>query len=462
MGDMIQNNIFLVIPSLQKMLDYPTTGRYIDNDQIVTKILSDPIIFFGGLEATKQVEDHFLHFIFGVGYYYVKFELENGGRYILDNRFISGLALSDFVYDKLITAKSTAFQNLYDVVANDFIYKIPINLSDKTATQRIFIDGTLMRQIFIPFKEVIMEMMKKIQSDEKLPVHSLLCATYDEFDQILLGVRLNPESMKNYLKPIPGIIRIDYGAEQLLHKAFSTDEIGVILKIVQNLEKTYSTLAFNPIQLNTLLENASFALESNFPNPRTPPEKPSKRKKASILLTAAENEKITSWPKSIPSLETLNLNIDKYGLPSKVPPISNKPYEGPEYANVDVKNYKLGGSTQEEQYELREFSHQKPSLKPLPTIPTRNIVEILEIIREIINEDYGILDIGKSLAIARDNIRKITLHTEFLFEMGKYANIYSKSEPNIAFNHKEKGRFLEIVDEWIKMAKITMHPKTEK
>ena len=73
MGDIIQNNVFLVIPSWQKLLDFPTLGRYIDDSQVVSNIFSDPIIFFGGLESTKKVGDQFLHFIFGVGLYFTKF-----------------------------------------------------------------------------------------------------------------------------------------------------------------------------------------------------------------------------------------------------------------------------------------------------------------------------------------------------------------------------------------------------
>ena len=457
MGDLIQNNNFLVIPSWSKLLDYPTLGTYIDSSQIASKILSDPVIFFGGLEATKKIGDQFLHFIFGVGMYYVKFELSEGGRYILDNRLISGIVLSDFVYDKLVTAKKTAFQNMYDVVANDYIFKVPINMADKSTTQRTFIDGTLMRQVFIPYKEVIMDLIKKIQSDEIFPIHSLLTASLFDFDQILLSVRLNPESMKDYMKSTPGIFRIDYGAERLMHEVFSMDDIGMIAKLVLKLKKTYSTLAFNPIQLNTLIENASYALESNFPNPYKAPEKPSKRLKASILHTASENETITPWPDEIPALKH---SMPSSGpVPSEIKGLSDKPYEGPEFKEIDVGNYQSGAEIQGDQFELREFAHKKVPTKPLPDIPTNDITEILEVIQKMVNDDYPILDIGKSIAIGRDNIRKITLHTEFMFEMGKWANIYSKKEAGIAFNTREKERFLEIVDGWVKTAKITNYQK---
>ena len=70
-------------------------------------------------------------------------------------------------------------------------------------TQRTFVDGTLMRQVFIPYKEIIMEFVSKIQSGAFFPVHSLLSASFFEFDKILLSVRLNPNSMTDYLKPVP-------------------------------------------------------------------------------------------------------------------------------------------------------------------------------------------------------------------------------------------------------------------
>ena len=121
----------------------------------------------------------------------------------------------------------------------------------------------------------------------------------------------------------------------------------------------------------------------------------------------------------------------------------------------------MGGGSESENFELREFSHKQVPAQPLPDIPTKDITEILEVIQKMVNDDYPILDIGKSVAIARDNIRKITLHTEFMFEMGKWANIYSKKEPGIGFTVREKERFLEIVDEWVKTAKITNYTKIE-
>ena len=114
----------------------------------------------------------------------------------------------------------------------------------------------------------------------------------------------------------------------------------MIAKLVQKLKKTYSTLAFNPIQLNTLIENASFALESNFPNPKKPPEKPTQRLKASILSTAAENETITPWPDEIPSLK--NSKPSTGPISSEIKGLSDKEYDGPGFKEIDVGDYQSG------------------------------------------------------------------------------------------------------------------------
>ena len=51
--------------------------------------------------------------------------------------------------------------------------------------------------------------------------------------------------------------------------------------------------------------------------------------------------------------------------------------------------------------------------------------------------------------------------TDFMFEMGKYANLYGKHEANVAFNKREKERFLEICGAWVKTAQTTNYTKIE-
>ena len=70
--------------------------------------------------------------------------------------------------------------------------------------------------------------------------------------------------------------------------------------------------------------------------------------------------------------------------------------------------------------------------------------------KEIIEKDYDIQSIGKAFEIARDKLRKIILQSKFMWEMGKYANLYSKfEEPNLGLSQNEKNELLDKVNTWI-------------
>lgn len=107
---LISNNMLFIIPSWGDLLGYPTLGKYVHH--YVSKIQSDLILFFSCLDSTLIIEKstefesepRALHYLFGLGYYYTKFELQSG-RYITDNRQLTGLILSDFVYDHMATSK---------------------------------------------------------------------------------------------------------------------------------------------------------------------------------------------------------------------------------------------------------------------------------------------------------------------------------------------------------------------
>ena len=70
-----------------------------------------------------------LYFLFGLGYYYSQFQLKDQ-NYILDNCPLTGIILSDFVYDELATSKPIALNHDLDVILNELAFKIPIYLSE--------------------------------------------------------------------------------------------------------------------------------------------------------------------------------------------------------------------------------------------------------------------------------------------------------------------------------------------
>ena len=90
-------------------------------------------------------------------------------------------------------------------------------------------------------------------------------------------------------------------------------------------------------------------------------------------------------------------------------------------------------------------------IKSLPIIPTSNSLEILRIIKEIVNQDYDIRSIGRAPEIARDYIRSMILHSHVLWEMSRYVNLYKKVEPNIGLSSKEKFELGEKIEKWINL-----------
>lgn len=135
----IKNNVFFVIPSWGHLLGYPTLGKYANHN--ISKISQDLVIFFGGNECVISTEKGRIYYLFGLGYYYTKFELQTG-RYITDNRQLTGIILSDFVYDHLATSKNITLENERDVIVSENLFELPIDLSHKTETKKTFIQGT--------------------------------------------------------------------------------------------------------------------------------------------------------------------------------------------------------------------------------------------------------------------------------------------------------------------------------
>jgi len=89
--NIVENYTFFVIPSWGHLLGYPTLGKYSNHN--VSKISHDLVIFFSGADCSVQTEKGTFYYLFGLGYYYTKFELQSG-RYITDNRQLTGLMLS--------------------------------------------------------------------------------------------------------------------------------------------------------------------------------------------------------------------------------------------------------------------------------------------------------------------------------------------------------------------------------
>ena len=65
--------MIFIIPSWGDLIGYPKLGKYVGHD--VSEIITDIVIFFTGTECAVETEKGTIYFIFGLGYYYTKYEL---------------------------------------------------------------------------------------------------------------------------------------------------------------------------------------------------------------------------------------------------------------------------------------------------------------------------------------------------------------------------------------------------
>ncbi|MGB5910957.1 MAG: hypothetical protein WBH31_07190 [Promethearchaeia archaeon] len=443
--ELINNNVFLVIPSWGKLLGYPTLGQYANHN--VLNITQDLVIFFGGIERAIKTFKGTIYYLFGLGYYYTKFEVQ-AGRYITDNRPLTGLLLSDFVYDRLAKSKNITLQNDQDVVIGEDVFKIPLDLSFKSENKKTFIRGTLMRNLFIPYKDIILELMDNIRDPNKYKFektgHMILCAHWDFFNKILISDDMQPDIKLKFLESVAGLNGISLRVYKFLIEHFTNSELLEISENIRKLKEVYSTVEFDPMYLYSFLEQANIWLKIKIPDSITHQVKhtPKKTLKESILVSAEEN--LTSFVEWSDQFKRKT----KKELEDSVIVGRERIYHPKKEEKTFVKE-----ELKREKFEPRFIERPTVEVKTLPEIPTSNIIEILSVLKDIIKKDYNLRSIGKAFEIARNYIKSMVLHLNYLWDLSKYANIYQRAKPNLGLSYKEKLELLEKVDTWIDMSK---------
>ncbi|MFX1570236.1 MAG: hypothetical protein ACFFCV_17900 [Promethearchaeota archaeon] len=440
-----------MIPSWSDLLGYPTLGTYVHHP--VIKIVSDPVIFLTGYDYSIETPQGTLYFLFGLGYYYLKFELESG-KYITDNRILTGLVLPDFVYDHMATSGDITLEEDREVIIAEKVIKVPVNLSYKSEEHLSFIKGALMRNVFIPNKDIFLEMMEKIRQDDSYQIakegHMLLSTHWDNYNQILISEKMKGNTDNAYLNSTAGINGIIFGVDQLLHETISNVNISIIDGNIDYLKNTYSNLEFDPMYLFSILEKASITLNSNIPQISSNKiESMNKKSSKGTIFTSAEDRlyAFVSWP----------VQFIRKG--KKEPPELTKIKQYPKYLiENDVEKPSLTttkiSDEKQEKFELETLKSKKVEFKPLPNPPNPSFKEIFIYLRNVIDGDYEMRSIGQAFEIARESMRQIgvsatTTEQTKIWEMSKYANIYTKKEPNFGLPLKEKQELLQKVNEWI-------------
>ncbi|MFW9970931.1 MAG: hypothetical protein ACFFDF_12100 [Candidatus Odinarchaeota archaeon] len=445
------NNSLLMIPSWSDVLGYPTLGTYAHHP--VSKIVSDAIIFFSGYDYSIETAKGTLYYLFGLGYYSLKFELESG-KYITDSRLLTGLVLSDFVYDHMATSANITLEEDPDVIIAEKVIKIPIDLSYKSENHLTFIKGALMRNIFIPNKDIFLEMMERISNSNTYQInkdgHMLLSTHWDFYNQILVSDKIKGRTDISYLNSTAGLAGIVFGADRLLQETVSDINLSIIESNITTLKTIYSNLEFDPMDLFSILENASTGVSSDIPKISMKERESIKRttSKESIFYSAEDRlYAFVSWP------------VLFKRKARKEPQVLPRGIEQPEYLrkngiqSTNISPSRIIDYTQEK-FVIDTLKSEKVEYKPLPNPPNAEVKEILLYLKKVIEEDYEMRSIGKAFEIARESMRQIgvsatTTEQKKIWEMSKYANIYLKKVPNLGLPLKEKQELIQKIDEWL-------------
>lgn len=444
---LINNNIFFVIPSWGNLLGYPTLGKYANHN--VSKISQDLVIFLSGTECAISNEIGTFYYLFGLGYYYVKFELQSG-RYITDNRQLTGLVLSDFAYDHLATSINLTLENDRDVIIGEKLFKVPIDMSFKSENKITFIQGTLMRNLFIPYKDIFLEFMEVLRDPKSFQIdkngHMILSTSWDSYNKIMISGEMEYEDKTKYLENTAGLFGITLGTDKHLNKHFTNAELQTIRDTILKLKNVYSSIEYDPMFLFSIIEKSapflstgkpfSFNLEGDQTDKKMPKE--------SILISAESRmNSFKEWPLKLKRQTKEELERASIVKKTKIyQPQKSMTLEKPSVMKLLKK---------EENFELRTMKRPFIETKPLPYIPHENPLDSLVALKEIIEENYDIQTIGRIFEIARNSIKKKVLHVNYLWELSKYANVYKRAEPNIGLSSKEKTELLRDIDNWIKI-----------
>ncbi|MFX1496963.1 MAG: hypothetical protein ACFFBH_05530 [Promethearchaeota archaeon] len=448
------NNSLFMIPSWSDLLGYPTLGTYANHP--VLNIETDAVVFFSGYDYSIETNKGTLHYLFGLGCYFLKFELESG-KYITDKRILTGLVLPDFVYDLMATSANITLEEDPDVIIAEKVIKVPISLSNKSDDHLTFIKGALMRNVFIPNKDMFLEMMEIIRREDSYQISNegskILSAHWDFFNKILISDKMRANVDSSYFNSTAGLDDIIYGADELLENTISQINLSIIEDNIKTLKTIYANIEFDPMYLSSILEQAALSLSSEIPqiSSKQIASGAQKSSKKSIFTSAEDRLfEFISWPIQF---QRKAKKVTR-PLPKLVePPTSWEQIDtkSPDISKIGTKEIR---EMEQEEFELDTLKSETVELKQLPPPPKADINQILLYLKRVIAENYDMRSIGQAFEVARESARQMgvsatTLHQAKVWEMSKYANIYIKKEPGYGLPEKEKGDLARKIDEWI-------------
>jgi hypothetical protein len=477
-----------IIPSWSKLNGFHNKGYYVSSNQQVKNITSDPVIFY----ARKSMKVHkpygYVYVLWGLGLIHLKFELQSG-RLITDFRQINAIVLQDFAYDFLASQRKIALENDHDIILNELVSKIPYDLSWKGESQRAFLNGAILRNAFTQHKEIMLDMLEKLQKsikDEYNPVNSgflLLTLTEQEYNNILTNSFLNE---KEYFNPTAVISEIKPSANEFLTEILSKEEKEEALAAIVHLHDAMRKFQYNKADLMSILDGLNAELKIKFsPKGVYGPVHKLTGLKKQLLFTAdlesvdkvtpcnAKFERKLNWPESAEKSEiheekpiVAPLNYDKF---------SEKIYQP---VALDQMNVKVDGytSTAKEvdsikpQFELRATQNPTVEERSLPEFPVsedadkspEKIIKVLEYVLNLVNENYSMKAIGEACELAWAKLRKILFQSEIIYELNSFTNQFIKQPKGLGLNAKDKAKIIERLTKWINEQKEIIRKEQER
>ena len=440
----VHHNMILMVPSWSSVLGYHDLGEY--KNKTVSKILSDPLIFLVGAETSFKKDGENFHCLFGLGYYHTKFETDKPGIMIEDKRTLTGLILSDFVYDHIAGSRQIALKEEPSITIAEKVISVPFKLRYDSEEQKSFINGLLMRNLFVPHKDSILSMLDAVKSDPDFEFqktgHLLLCATREHFDEILVSERMIALRDQGYLDRTAGIGHIKSGADLLLTEFLSDGKITEIQDILVKLHEIFGALDVDPVYLISLIERAKPILNAELPE-ITPQIPPSSGLKAWILSSAVDRyQELLPWPPEF---------VRNVALESQ---IKEEQSRAPRSAQeIDVENYDLGnykGSVQvaAPQYRITSTTNPKVQIRPLPKVPDGNEEELLHFVNMLVEEDYDMPTMAKGFDICRERLRRINMSADYVFELSQLSLRYAKEQFGLGLSPRDKDKVLQKTQLW--------------
>ncbi|WP_457557302.1 hypothetical protein [Candidatus Harpocratesius sp.] len=452
----------VLIPSWGKLLGYPILGTY--RNHKVRNILNDPIIFLSNFECSITNEQGTRHYLFGLGFYYTKFQID-ANNYIIDYRRLTCIVLSDFVYQFIKDSAHISAIRDPEVILKEAMFSIvfPIDQGKRNENQLSFIRGVLNREIFIPYKEILTKFIDHLQNVPsnkfKHAGHALLMGTRSDFSMMYLSSSISSEILSEFNPPTPGITHISTNADFILSKEFSPDELDFINHLIQYLEDIFNNISFNPASpLDYFEEGFVYFLKKNMFSTTNIQEKQIKLEKLiditqispEIFVTSPKYEKKITWDENHPrkSLELWGIKPKE----SKIRPLALTELKNvikEESANIELTDYKSGSNLPSSNYELDIHKRLKVNIKEIPPIPDSSVKKILEFLYSITEEGYETHQLADIFETARDIIKKLTFNSKYIWELSKMTNLFYKEKPGYGLNQMEKKRTLLRIRGWI-------------